>query len=133
LYVVRCVFEPSVLTLLAGNSCAGQGTMIFPRAYCAKVLMFPHPFSQCELEIVQSSLLGSILSNLLLVLGCCFLAAGLRFSEVGFQAMCATSMFISVLELISRIGNVQGRADEFVTARHQRDCRFDPCGLPRCL
>lgn len=31
---------------------------------------------KCELQIVQSSLLGSILSNLLLVLGMCFFAGG---------------------------------------------------------
>ncbi|KAI0346126.1 Calcium/proton exchanger [Trametopsis cervina] len=39
---------------------------------------------KCELQIVQSSLVGSILSNLLLVLGMCFFAGGLRFSEQGF-------------------------------------------------
>jgi Ca2+:H+ antiporter len=31
---------------------------------------------KCELEVVQASLLGSILSNLLLVLGMCFFAGG---------------------------------------------------------
>jgi len=39
---------------------------------------------KCELTIVQSSLVGSILSNLLLVLGMCFFAGGLKFSEQGF-------------------------------------------------
>ncbi|KAH9856457.1 calcium/proton exchanger [Lenzites betulinus] len=39
---------------------------------------------QCELQIVQSSLIGSVLSNLLLVLGMCFFAGGTRFSEQGF-------------------------------------------------
>jgi Ca2+:H+ antiporter len=39
---------------------------------------------KCQLPIVQSSLVGSILSNLLLVLGMCFFAGGLRFSEQGF-------------------------------------------------
>ncbi|KAG1887275.1 calcium proton exchanger, partial [Suillus subluteus] len=39
---------------------------------------------KCELRIVQSSLVGSILSNLLLVLGMCFFAGGMRFSEQGF-------------------------------------------------
>ncbi|KAK7690798.1 hypothetical protein QCA50_005898 [Cerrena zonata] len=38
----------------------------------------------CELQVVQSSLTGSILSNLLLVLGMCFFAGGTRFSEQGF-------------------------------------------------
>lgn len=40
--------------------------------------------TKCELRIVQSSLVGSILSNLLLVLGMCFFAGGMRFSEQGF-------------------------------------------------
>lgn len=40
--------------------------------------------AKCELTIVQSSLVGSILSNLLLVLGMCFFAGGMRFSEQGF-------------------------------------------------
>ncbi|KAI9511839.1 calcium/proton exchanger [Russula earlei] len=39
---------------------------------------------KCELSVVQSSLVGSILSNLLLVLGMCFFAGGTRFSEQGF-------------------------------------------------
>lgn len=42
-----------------------------------------------ELRIVQTSLLGSILSNLLLVLGCSFLAGGLKFKEQQFQATAA--------------------------------------------
>ncbi|KZV83141.1 calcium/proton exchanger [Exidia glandulosa HHB12029] len=45
--------------------------------------------TKCELTIVQSSLVGSILSNLLLVLGMCFFAGGTRFSEQGFLASAA--------------------------------------------
>ncbi|KAK7050953.1 hypothetical protein VNI00_005065 [Paramarasmius palmivorus] len=41
---------------------------------------------KCELRVVQSSLIGSILSKLLLVLGLCFFAGGMRFSEQGFDA-----------------------------------------------
>ncbi|ESK94695.1 sodium calcium [Moniliophthora roreri MCA 2997] len=41
---------------------------------------------KCELRVVQSSLIGSILSKLLLILGLCFLAGGMRFSEQGFDA-----------------------------------------------
>ncbi|TFK50114.1 calcium/proton exchanger [Heliocybe sulcata] len=44
---------------------------------------------QCELTVVQSSLVGSILSNLLLVLGMCFFAGGTRFSEQGFGTSAA--------------------------------------------
>ncbi|KAF5359726.1 hypothetical protein D9756_003366 [Leucocoprinus leucothites] len=41
---------------------------------------------KCELRIVQSSLVGSVLSNLLLVLGMCFFAGGLKYQEQGFGA-----------------------------------------------
>ncbi|KAJ7461587.1 Sodium/calcium exchanger protein-domain-containing protein [Mycena latifolia] len=44
---------------------------------------------QGELRIVQTSMLGSILSNLLLVLGCSFLAAGTKFKESNFQVTAA--------------------------------------------
>jgi Ca2+:H+ antiporter len=36
---------------------------------------------QDEIAIVQAALLGSILANLLLILGMCFLIGGLRFRE----------------------------------------------------
>ncbi|GLB34724.1 putative calcium proton exchanger [Lyophyllum shimeji] len=38
-----------------------------------------------ELRIVQTSMLGSILSNILLVLGCAFIAAGFKFKESTFH------------------------------------------------
>ncbi|KAG8931770.1 hypothetical protein FRC02_002177 [Tulasnella sp. 418] len=41
--------------------------------------------TKCQLRVVQASLVGSILSNLLLVLGMCFFAGGTRFSEQGFM------------------------------------------------
>ena len=37
-----------------------------------------------EIRIVQSSMLGSVLSNILLVLGCCFFFGGIRNSRSGF-------------------------------------------------
>ncbi|KAK9809251.1 hypothetical protein WJX72_012117 [[Myrmecia] bisecta] len=37
--------------------------------------------------VVASSLLGSILSNLLLVLGCCFLCGGMRYQQQSFSAL----------------------------------------------
>ncbi|KAJ7843892.1 Sodium/calcium exchanger protein-domain-containing protein [Mycena olivaceomarginata] len=40
---------------------------------------------KCELGIVQSSLIGSMLSNLLLVLGMCFFFGGLKFYEQAFE------------------------------------------------
>jgi Ca2+:H+ antiporter len=53
---------------------------------------------KCEIDIVQSSLVGSILSNLLLVLGMCFFAGGLRFSEQGF-GMISAQMNSSLLTI----------------------------------
>ena len=44
-----------------------------------------------EIRIVQSSMLGSILSNILLVLGCCFVA-GWRFHEQKFNETVASTM-----------------------------------------
>lgn len=45
-----------------------------------------------EIRIVQSSMLGSILSNILLVLGCCFLAGGIRYPEQSFNSTVASTM-----------------------------------------
>lgn len=45
--------------------------------------------SKCELDLVQSSLLGGQLSNLLLVLGTAFLVGGTRFTQNEFQPMVA--------------------------------------------
>ncbi|KAL9125372.1 MAG: hypothetical protein Q9217_005419 [Psora testacea] len=45
-----------------------------------------------EIRIVQSSMLGSILSNILLVLGCCFLAGGIRRDQQKFNATVASTM-----------------------------------------
>ncbi|KAH8826572.1 calcium/proton exchanger [Flagelloscypha sp. PMI_526] len=41
----------------------------------------------CNLYPNSSSVIGSVLSNLLLVLGMCFFAGGLKYSEQGFGAM----------------------------------------------
>ena len=45
-----------------------------------------------EIRIVQSSMLGSILSNILLVLGCCFLAGGWKFHLQEFNSTMASTM-----------------------------------------
>ena len=45
-----------------------------------------------EIRIVQSSMLGSILSNTLLVLGCCFLAGGIHRLEQTFNTTVASTM-----------------------------------------
>lgn len=45
-----------------------------------------------QIRIVQSSMLGSILSNILLVLGCCFLFGGLRYHVQEFNETVASTM-----------------------------------------
>ncbi|KAJ5085952.1 hypothetical protein N7532_010723 [Penicillium argentinense] len=45
-----------------------------------------------QIRVVQASMLGSILSNILLVLGCCFFVGGLRFSEQSFNSTVASTM-----------------------------------------
>lgn len=44
-----------------------------------------------EIRVVQASMLGSIFSNLLLVLGCCFFFGGLYHKEQTFNSVAATS------------------------------------------
>ncbi|EAW08298.1 putative calcium ion transporter Vcx1 [Aspergillus clavatus NRRL 1] len=45
-----------------------------------------------QIRVVQASMLGSILSNILLVLGCCFFIGGLRYSEQTFNTTVASTM-----------------------------------------
>lgn len=44
-----------------------------------------------EIRVVQASMLGSIFSNLLLVLGCCFFFGGLKYKEQSFNSTSATA------------------------------------------
>src|SRR5437879_844044 len=57
-----------------------------------------------ELEVVRSSITGSIIGNLLLVLGASFFAGGLRFRELNFSAAAAgtgiASMALAVAGLL---------------------------------
>ncbi|KAF8233185.1 hypothetical protein L208DRAFT_1396085 [Tricholoma matsutake] len=53
---------------------------------------------KCELRVVQSTLIGIILGKLLLVLGLCFFAGGIRFYEQGFDAT-ATQMHSTLLTI----------------------------------
>ncbi|OQD84246.1 hypothetical protein PENANT_c013G03662 [Penicillium antarcticum] len=45
-----------------------------------------------QVRVVQASMLGSILSNILLVLGCCFFVGGLRYREQTFNSTVASTM-----------------------------------------
>ncbi|KZO97331.1 Calcium/proton exchanger [Calocera viscosa TUFC12733] len=60
--------------------------------------------AQCKLTIVQSSLMGSILSNLLLVLGMCFFCGGTRFADQAFKQvqsqMHSTLLVLSVIAVL---------------------------------
>jgi len=47
---------------------------------------------QGQIRIVQASMLGSILSNILLVLGCCFISSGVRRQESTFNPTVASTM-----------------------------------------
>ncbi|KAJ3565778.1 hypothetical protein NP233_g7422 [Leucocoprinus birnbaumii] len=67
---------------------------------------------KCELRLVQSSLVGSILSNLLLVLGMCFFAGGLKYQEQGFGV--GAVQLNSSLLLISVIAVLLPAAFHFV-------------------
>ncbi|KAI0775305.1 Sodium/calcium exchanger protein-domain-containing protein [Trametes elegans] len=53
---------------------------------------------KCELRVVQSSLIGAMLSKLLLILGMCFFAGGTKFSEQGFDST-ATQIHSSLLSI----------------------------------
>ncbi|KAJ7143740.1 Sodium/calcium exchanger protein-domain-containing protein [Mycena epipterygia] len=59
---------------------------------------------ECKLELVQSSLLGGLLSNMLLVLGMAFIVGGFRFHSQEFQPMVAqlnsSLMTVAVISLI---------------------------------
>jgi Ca2+:H+ antiporter len=44
-----------------------------------------------EIRVVQASMIGSIFSNLLLVLGCCFFFGGLKYKEQSFNSTAATA------------------------------------------
>ena len=47
---------------------------------------------QGQIRIVQASMLGSILSNILLVLGCCFFAGGIKYKQQTFNSTVASTM-----------------------------------------
>ncbi|OAX33116.1 calcium/proton exchanger [Rhizopogon vinicolor AM-OR11-026] len=75
-------FATDELSLRVGQTLAGLLNATLGNA--VELIVSIIALSKCQLSIVQSSLVGSVLSNLLLVLGMCFFAGGLRFSEQGF-------------------------------------------------
>ncbi|KAJ8591762.1 calcium proton exchanger [Rhizopogon salebrosus TDB-379] len=75
-------FATDELSLRVGQTLAGLLNATLGNA--VELIVSIIALMKCQLTIVQSSLVGSVLSNLLLVLGMCFFAGGLRFSEQGF-------------------------------------------------
>ncbi|KAJ7687898.1 Sodium/calcium exchanger protein-domain-containing protein, partial [Mycena olivaceomarginata] len=89
-------FATDELSLRVGQTLAGLLNATLGNA--VELIVAIIALTKCELEIVQSSLIGSILSNLLLVLGMCFFAGGIKFSEQGFGAS-ATQLNSSLLTI----------------------------------
>ncbi|CUA71895.1 Putative vacuolar cation/proton exchanger 4 [Rhizoctonia solani] len=80
-------FATEELALRVGQTIGGLLNATFGNA--VELIVAIVALIKCELRVVQSSLIGSILSNLLLVLGMCFFAGGTRYSEQGFMASAA--------------------------------------------
>ncbi|RPD66481.1 calcium/proton exchanger [Lentinus tigrinus ALCF2SS1-7] len=75
------------LSLKLGQTLSGLLNASFGNA--VEIIVGVAALMQGQLRIVQTSLLGSILSNILLVLGCSFLAGGIKFPESNFQVTAA--------------------------------------------
>ncbi|KAK0235856.1 Calcium/proton exchanger [Armillaria nabsnona] len=89
-------FATDELSLRVGQTLAGLLNATLGNA--VELIVAIISLVKCELQIVQSSLVGSILSNLLLVLGMCFFAGGIKFQEQGFGQM-ATQLNSSLLAI----------------------------------
>ncbi|KAI0028865.1 calcium/proton exchanger [Vararia minispora EC-137] len=89
-------FATEELSLRLGQTLAGLLNATLGNA--VELIVAIIALVKCQLQVVQASLVGSILSNLLLVLGMCFFAGGTRFSEQGF-GLSATQLNSSLLTL----------------------------------
>ncbi|KAJ7104214.1 Sodium/calcium exchanger protein-domain-containing protein [Mycena belliarum] len=89
-------FATDELSMRVGQTLAGLLNATLGNA--VELIVAIIALTQCQLGVVQSSLIGSILSNLLLVLGMCFFAGGVKFSEQGFGAS-ATQLNSSLLTI----------------------------------
>ena len=73
-----------------------------------ELIIFIIALTKDEIRIVQASLIGSILANLLLILGMCFLFGGLRFREQIYNStvtqMSACLLSLSVTSLLLPVG-----------------------------
>ncbi|KAA8626316.1 ChaA Ca2+ H+ antiporter [Pyrenophora tritici-repentis] len=89
---VLLVFVPLGIELSAklGQTLGGLMNATFGNA--VELIVSIVALKQGEIRIVQASMLGSILSNILLVLGCCFLSAGITQHESRFNETVASTM-----------------------------------------
>jgi Ca2+:H+ antiporter len=90
------------MSLSLGQTLAGLLNATFGNA--VEIIVGITALLQGEVRIVQTSMLGSILSNILLVLGCSFLAAGIKDHESLFQVTAAqTSASLMTLACITLV------------------------------
>jgi len=74
-------FATEEISLKLGQTMGGLLNATFGNA--VELIVSIVALQKGEIRIVQSSMLGSILSNILLVLGCCFLAGGIHNTRTG--------------------------------------------------
>ncbi|ODQ53494.1 calcium/proton exchanger [Saitoella complicata NRRL Y-17804] len=83
-------FATEELALSVGQTLGGLMNATFGNA--VELIVSIVALLKGEIRIVQASMLGSILSNILLVLGMCFFAGGLRYQEQSFNQTVAQTM-----------------------------------------
>ncbi|KAG8896449.1 hypothetical protein FRB99_008884, partial [Tulasnella sp. 403] len=91
-------FATEELALRVGQTLGGLINATFGNAVEVILIIAILALAKGELRIVQASMLGSILSNCLLVLGMCFFAGGIRFHEQGYGVR-AAQLNISLLSI----------------------------------
>jgi len=83
-------FATEELALKVGETLGGLLNATFGNA--VELIVSIVALTKGQITIVQASMLGSILSNLLLVLGMCFLFGGMRYEEQEFNSTVASTM-----------------------------------------
>ncbi|GAA5899352.1 hypothetical protein JCM8208_001624 [Rhodotorula glutinis] len=81
------IFATEDIALRVGETIGGLLNATFGNA--VELIIAILALTKGELDIVQSSMIGSILSNCLLVLGMCFVAGGLRMHEMSYSIRAA--------------------------------------------
>jgi len=83
-------FATEELALMVGETLGGLLNATFGNA--VELIVSIVALTKGEIRIVQASMLGSILSNILLVLGMCFFFGGLKHKEQNFNTTVASTM-----------------------------------------